>query len=120
MQESVALSELDLALVNALQIQPRASWTTLGEVLGVDPATVARRWARLEASGTAWITCLPMLGDQGRVAYVEIDTAPAAHGAVAAALRSDAQVLTVEHTTGPRDIIATVVAPTLGSLSRYL
>ena len=37
------VDELDLAIVNCLQLQPRASWTLVGSALGVDPVTVARR-----------------------------------------------------------------------------
>lgn len=48
------LSELDLALVNALQISPRAPWTELAKALDIDAATVARRWERLRTAGHAW------------------------------------------------------------------
>jgi len=44
---SAKLSEADLALVNALQVQPRASWSLIGKALGVGPVTVARHWERL-------------------------------------------------------------------------
>lgn len=51
MQSDVRLlSEEDLALVHALQLQPRASWSVLGRALDVDPVTVARRWSRAETS----------------------------------------------------------------------
>jgi len=45
--ESVVLSEIDLQLLHALQINPRAPWNIIGLVLGVSPATAARRWERL-------------------------------------------------------------------------
>ncbi|MGR7001955.1 AsnC family transcriptional regulator [Yinghuangia aomiensis] len=51
------LDELDLALVHALQVAPRAPWSGLAPVLGVDAVTLARRWRRLSASGRAWVTC---------------------------------------------------------------
>ncbi|MEC3920567.1 Lrp/AsnC family transcriptional regulator [Nocardia sp. CDC160] len=57
--ESAALAafdERDLDLVNALQINPRASWTRIGESLGMDATTAARRWGQLTGSGLAWIT----------------------------------------------------------------
>ncbi|MGW1327901.1 AsnC family protein [Streptomyces antibioticus] len=49
-------SETDLQFIPALQIHPRAPWSLVGAVLGVSPATVARRWARLNDAGLAWAT----------------------------------------------------------------
>ncbi|MDH6576360.1 NAD kinase [Kitasatospora sp. MAP5-34] len=51
-----AVDELDLALVNALQLQPRAPWSLLGQTLGISPVTAARRWRRLSEAGIAWVT----------------------------------------------------------------
>lgn len=45
------LSEAELELIDALQINPRASWVDLGQATGSDPATAARRWQRLTGSG---------------------------------------------------------------------
>ncbi|MER5916614.1 AsnC family protein [Streptomyces sp. NPDC001982] len=56
MQDDVRLlSEEELALIQAMQLRPRASWTDLGRALGVDPVTVARRRGRLAERGEAWI-----------------------------------------------------------------
>lgn len=74
-----SLSELDLALVNALQINPRAAWTDLAKALDVDAATVARRWERLRAAGHAWVTAYPY-GGSGAGALIEIDCAPGQAG----------------------------------------
>ncbi|NKY87128.1 Lrp/AsnC family transcriptional regulator [Nocardia veterana] len=49
-------TEWDLRLVNALQINPRAPWSRVGPILGVDSATAARHWQRLTAAGIAWTT----------------------------------------------------------------
>ncbi|WP_330182990.1 Lrp/AsnC family transcriptional regulator [Nocardia sp. NBC_01503] len=56
---TAGFGELDLDLVNALQIDPRASWTRIGASLGVDATTAARRWQRLTDAGLAWITAYP-------------------------------------------------------------
>lgn len=53
---SSLLDELDLAVVHALQIAPRASWTELGEALRYNGSTLARRWSRLRSQGWAWVT----------------------------------------------------------------
>ncbi|MFI9029549.1 AsnC family protein [Streptomyces sp. NPDC053560] len=53
-EDATPLSEDDLALIHALQLRPRASWTELGRALGVDPVTVARRLNRHGQRGMAW------------------------------------------------------------------
>lgn len=53
------LDALDQALVHALQIAPRAGWSVIAPVLGVDAATLRRRWQRLQDAGAAWVTCHP-------------------------------------------------------------
>lgn len=47
------LDELDQRIVHALQVDGRAPFRRIGEVLGVSDQTVARRWTRLRTSGTA-------------------------------------------------------------------
>ncbi|MCY4669258.1 MAG: AsnC family protein, partial [Rhodococcus sp.] len=51
-QDSAVLDDVDLALINCLQLDPRASWRTVGDALKVDPVTVARRRDRLQDFGT--------------------------------------------------------------------
>lgn len=53
------LSELDLALVHALQEDARAPWARIAQVLDVDAATVARRWAAISEARWAWFTVWP-------------------------------------------------------------
>ncbi|MYR43016.1 Lrp/AsnC family transcriptional regulator [Streptomyces sp. SID5910] len=49
--ESDAFDDLDLCLLDALEINGRASFSRIGEVLGVSDQTVARRYRRLCAEG---------------------------------------------------------------------
>lgn len=53
------LNEIDLAIVNVLEVQPRIEFAALADVLGMAPATVARRWEALVDSGQAWVTISP-------------------------------------------------------------
>lgn len=53
------MNETDLAIVNVLEVQPRIEFTALADVLGMSPATVARRWEALVSSGQAWVTISP-------------------------------------------------------------
>lgn len=117
-QENAELDEVDLSLVNALQFDPRASWSTVGAALGIDPVTAARRWARLTDSGAAWVTAHPA-GPQS-AALLEADCVAGALPATAEALARRPQVLSVEHTSGSRGLLLTVSAPTLADLSRLV
>ena len=122
MQESIALDETDLALVHALQIDPRASWTLVGQVLGINPVTAARRWARLVDDELAWVTCYPGQGLATRhvVAFVEVDCEPAERRPLTDVLAQDPRVATVEVVAGGRDLMLTMFIADLGALSRYL
>ncbi|MFJ3307488.1 Lrp/AsnC family transcriptional regulator [Streptomyces sp. NPDC086549] len=115
------LKEDELALISALQLRPRASWTELGRVLGVDPVTVARRFGRLSDQGTAWVEFSPgpRLFEQICVAFVVIDCAPGTTAHVARALSAHAHMLTIERAATSHDILATVATRDLLALSRY-
>lgn len=116
----VELDELDRGVVHALQIHPRASWTLVGEVLGINPVTVARRWHRLEAAGLAWVTAYPRLSNSRIVVsgVVEVDAEPGAAEAVAQALAADPAVANIKITAGGRDLVVAVQARSLEELAR--
>ncbi|MEV6699630.1 Lrp/AsnC family transcriptional regulator [Streptomyces sp. NPDC051453] len=127
MHQSSSLSlplvdETDLALVHALQIAPRASWTAVGQALGIDPMTAARRWARLIESGCAWVTCYPADADLHEMssAHIQVDCAAGAASRVGRTLASSVHAVTVQHTTGGSGLLLTVLMPKLSDLSRYL
>ncbi|WP_173095049.1 Lrp/AsnC family transcriptional regulator [Actinomadura verrucosospora] len=116
------MDELDLALVNALQHDPRASWARLARPLGVDAATLSRRWARLSASGEAWVTSSagPSQLDYGAFALVEVGCLPGANQRIAAEIATDPCAGSVEHTTGNRDLLLTVSAMSVAAVSEYV
>ncbi|MFD6288383.1 Lrp/AsnC family transcriptional regulator [Streptomyces sp. NPDC060205] len=113
------LDELDRGVVQALQIQPRAPWTLVGKVLGVDPVTAARRWRRLEEAGLAWVTAYPHLNDARLVVtgVIELDTEPGAAEEVAQALARHPALPNVKLTAGGRDVVASVQTRSLDELS---
>ncbi|MFG2894093.1 Lrp/AsnC family transcriptional regulator [Streptomyces sp. NPDC048248] len=115
------LSEDDLALIHALQLRPRASWTELGGALGVDPVTVARRWSRLSERGEAWVGLSPgpRLFEQVCTAFIEIECALGDPAAVARSLSRHPHMLTIERASGAHDLLATVATRDLPALSRY-
>ena len=122
MQKSGDLDELDVALVNALQIAPRAPWKLVGEVLGVNPVTVARRWERLTAAGHAWVTAYasPPLMRSMPFALVTVTCVSEAVLRVATALLDDPHAVTISHTVGTGDLLVAIWSPDLPALSRYL
>ncbi|MER7070440.1 Lrp/AsnC family transcriptional regulator [Terrabacter sp. NPDC000476] len=122
-QDSVTgTDELDLAVVNCLQLQPRAPWTLVGAALGVDPVTVARRWQRLSDAGIAWVA--GRASGQGRpescLAVVELSCSAGETLAIAERVTELPHVLSVEHTSGPRSLTILVEVRDLAFLSRFL
>ncbi|MDO0916702.1 AsnC family transcriptional regulator [Streptomyces sp. DT2A-34] len=115
------LSEDDLALIHALQLRPRASWTDLGRTLGVDPVTVARRFNRLADRGEAWVSVSPgaRLFDRICVAFVVIDCEAGTSGEVARTLRGHPHMITIERSADAHRLLATVATRDLAAMSGY-
>lgn len=120
--ESVILGELDLALVNALQLRPRASWVDLAGPLGTTATTLARRWERLSMAGLAWVTA-----SFGRefsrsrcISYIMIRSDPRARTNVVEQLARCPEVATIEVATGGHDINGDVLTRDLRELDRFL
>jgi DNA-binding Lrp family transcriptional regulator len=122
MQQSVALDEEDLVLVEALQRDPRAPWTAVAEVVGTNAVTASRRWERLRATGAAWVTGGPGPGSHHAqlLAYVDVTCLPSEKTRVAQELAGDPHALSVDITAGGRDLLLTVAAVDLVTLGRYL
>jgi DNA-binding Lrp family transcriptional regulator len=116
------LSEGDLALIDALQINPRAGWAQLADVLGVDPVTVARRWERLNNAGEAWATVA--LGQRQlhtmTMAFLELDCEAGATVEVADALAQAGHLITVQHVAGSYDLWVIAVSASLPPLADHL
>ncbi|SHF55212.1 Lrp/AsnC family transcriptional regulator [Streptoalloteichus hindustanus] len=115
-----AFDELDVAIVDAVRSAPRASWRDLAPVLGVDAATVSRRWSRMRSTGDAWVTAHPAGSATPTCALVEIDCTPGRSGEVADVLAADVAAATVKVTSGARDLLVLAQAPDLDALSAYL
>lgn len=123
--KDLGLDEDDRRLIAALQVRPRASWTELGAVLGLNPVTLARRWARMSEAGVAWLTAAPNLqaGTSGMgqgVALVEMRVPPGQVLPMAARLAAVPEIATIDLTAGSRDLILTVIAGSDESLARLL
>ncbi|WP_285687608.1 Lrp/AsnC family transcriptional regulator [Actinoplanes sp. NBRC 103695] len=112
--------ELDVAIVDAVRSAPRASWRDLAPVMGVDPATVGRRWSRMHSAGVAWVTAHPAGRVTPACALVEISCVPGRSAAVAESLADDVEAATIKLTSGGRDLQVLTQAPDLAALSAYL
>ncbi|MDH6109857.1 DNA-binding Lrp family transcriptional regulator [Kitasatospora sp. MAP12-15] len=119
--DEVTVDELDLALVNAMQLRPRAPWSLLGQTLGISPVTAARRWRRLSEAGIAWVTAygLPHPEDRGCVAYLDLDCAPGRLRQIADELAEDPHVMSIEHLSQGCDLVVTAAFTDLAMVSRY-
>lgn len=120
MQESATLRQGDLELINALQINPRASWSLIGNVLRIDPVTCQRRWSRLESSGYAWVSAYPLNEPTAAAALVEVSCLPGKALAIAEELALDAQCMNVDVTTGARDVMVTLTTMSASQCADYL
>lgn len=116
------LNETDLALVNALQINPRAPWSLIGQALGMGATTAVRRWQRLVAEGSAWMSAYPAgdLAHRLGLAFAQVTCAPGRQVEVAQAIAADAHVPTVDYVAGNYDLLAHVAAPGLTEVSDYV
>ncbi|MFI9329800.1 Lrp/AsnC family transcriptional regulator [Kitasatospora sp. NPDC052868] len=117
----VTVDELDLALVNAMQLRPRAPWSLLGQTLGISPVTAARRWRRLSEAGIAWVTAygLPHPEDRGCVAHLDLDCAPDRLRQIADELAEDPHVMSIEHLSQGCSLAVTAAFTDLARVSRY-
>ncbi|GLW73430.1 AsnC family transcriptional regulator [Kitasatospora phosalacinea] len=117
-----SVDELDLELLNALQITPRAPWSRLGRALGVDPATAARRWERLRTHGLAWTTCAlgPAYHHAFCLAYVRLRPLPGALDTLLAHLTARPEVLYLHQLTGRWPLLAVVAARSPEDLAAVL
>lgn len=102
---------LDLRLASALQVDGRASFTRIAEVLGVSDQTVARRYARLRAAGTLRVMGL---ADPEALGYqqwhVRITATPDAAQGIARALTRRADTSWVMLLAGGTEIACTVTS----------
>ncbi|MFI2641122.1 Lrp/AsnC family transcriptional regulator [Streptomyces sp. NPDC018610] len=109
------LGETDLALIEALQLRPRAPWSQIAAVIGIDATTAARRWRRLTESGTAWMTAYPT-HYVTVVGYVDLACEAGAVDRVTARIRRWGPVFSLERTTGEHQLFLSVAARDLTAL----
>lgn len=108
---------VDLDIVDAIQLQPRAGWADISRLVGVSEATVSRRWARLREQGLAWsgVALHPRLSVG---AFLEIRCWTDDHDRLLVQLARHPDVITIGITTGDFNIFAIVIGISLQAVLR--
>lgn len=100
-----ALSERELDVVTALQRAPRASWATVGELIGTSATTASRTWQRLEHEGLAW-TSMYLANYVNVIGYLWVSVEPGHLESVATALAVHTGMFWMERLDGDAQLFA--------------
>ncbi|MGO4146134.1 Lrp/AsnC family transcriptional regulator [Paenarthrobacter sp. YAF11_1] len=106
LNESATITELDLEIINALQINPRAEWSRVADALGLSGPTVARRWQALIEGRLAWITPSPgqRYLNAGWSAFIQLSSLPGETETLIQRLCAEPAFGTVSMVTGAHDV----------------
>ncbi|MET8952980.1 AsnC family transcriptional regulator [Streptomyces sp. NPDC004393] len=100
------LDERDQRLVAALQCDGRLTAERAGEVLGISPRTVHRRWAALIADGVCRLIALPARPDSVGALFVRIRVLGGRLDALTAALAARPDIPFIDVSTSGDEILA--------------
>ena len=107
--DAFVIAESDLEIINALQLNPRASWTQLSSVLDMDSTTIARRWRRLVSNGHSWVNAVA-IGRTHIFGYLLIRTTQDSVADVGELLRQLSCAYLLARTEGEYEYFVGVVA----------
>ena len=113
------MDDLDRRLIAALREDARAPTAKLARTLGLSRTTVQSRLERLERSGViaGYTVRLSEAHERGQIhAYVMMAVTPKSAPAVVAATRRLSAVRLLRSVSGPFDMIAEVVAPSVAEM----
>jgi DNA-binding Lrp family transcriptional regulator len=107
--ENIAADNLDLRIIQALQVDPRAGFSAIGDVLGVSEQTVARRFRRLRADGLLRVIGMVSPRHLGQTEWiVRVTCRPGGTGALADALARRDDVSWVTLSAGGSEVDCSV------------
>jgi DNA-binding Lrp family transcriptional regulator len=111
--ESDTLDAIDRKIVHVINIEPRASFRTIAEVVGVSDQTAARRYRRLRESAGLHVTGLIRGPRAGWVDWiVRLQTTPGSAGALADALARRRDTRWVRLFAGGTEVVCVLQART--------
>ena len=117
------MDEIDRRLLEALREDARAPTAKLARVLGLSRTTVQSRLERLERTGviTGYTVRLSEAHERGQIhAYILLTVTPKNAPAVVSAMRRLPAVRLLQSVSGPFDLIAEVVAPTVAEMDAVI
>jgi DNA-binding Lrp family transcriptional regulator len=107
-----SFDELELRIIHALQLDGRAPFSKIADVLGVSDQTVARRYTHLRSTGRIRVTASTDPARVGEVSwFVRVRCTPNVARKVGEALARRTDTSWVKLTSGGTEIVATVRAP---------
>ena len=107
--ETDVADDLDRRIIQALQIDPRAGFSAIGDVLGVSEQTVARRFRRLRADGLLRVIAMVSPRHLGQTEWiVRVTCRPGGAGPLADALARRDDVSWVTLSAGGSEIDCSV------------
>jgi DNA-binding Lrp family transcriptional regulator len=107
--DAITIDEVDRQLTQCLGVDGRASFSAIGEVLGVSDQTVARRYRRLRSSGTLRVVGLraPKTGDAVSW-FLRLRCVPGSGEAIATALARRADTAWVQLLSGDTEVLCSL------------
>ena len=117
------MDEIDTRLIDALREDARAPAAALARGLGLSRTTVQSRLERLERQGviSGYTVRLSEAHDRGHPpAYVMMTVSHKQAAAVTAAIRRLPAVRSLQSVSGPFDLIARAVAPTVAEMDTLI
>lgn len=88
----------------------------MAPILGADPGTLARQWARLKEEGYAWVTGL-VAGMQ--TALIEVRCELKHLDSIVTTLQTDHRVHVIDFSSGQRDLLVLVYARDLAEIANF-
>ncbi len=117
------MDDLDRRLLDALRDNARAPTAALARKLALSRTTVQSRLERLEQSGviTGYTVRLSDAHERGQIhAYVMMTVSHKQSAAVVGAIKRMAPVRLLQSVSGPFDLIAEVVAPSVAEMDTLI
>ncbi|WGW11587.1 Lrp/AsnC family transcriptional regulator [Saxibacter everestensis] len=119
MLQSTHPDERDIELVDALQLNARASWSVVARVVDASTVTLARRWERLTNDRLAW-SSISLTAQASQGAVIELECSHGSEEAIAMLLAERPEVITVGVSTGEFKVHGILLTTDLASIHNAL